>query len=40
MRVMFEGYPSLLQRMKNMGFVVFESQDWDFNIIGELTPNG
>lgn len=40
MRVMFEGYPSLLQRMKNMGFVVFESRDWDLNIIGERNPNG
>ena len=35
-----EAYPSILQRVKDAGFVVFESNDYDMNIIGERNPNG
>jgi len=40
MKVKFEGYPSILQRVKDAGFVVFESTDYDMNIIGERNPQG
>lgn len=40
MRIQFEGYPSILQRVKDAGFVVFESTDYDMNIIGERNPQG
>lgn len=43
MLVEFTGYPSILQKVKDMGFAVFESKDYDLNIIGvrnpENTPN-
>ena len=43
MLVEFSGYPSILQKVKDMGFAVFESKDYDLNIIGvrnpENTPN-
>jgi len=34
------GYPALLQRCKDMGFKVFESQDYDLNIIGIRNAEG
>jgi len=40
MKVKFEGYPSILQRVKDAGFAVFESTDYDMNIIGERNPQG
>lgn len=40
MRINVDGYPYLLNRVKALGFVVFESQDWDLNIIGERNPAG
>ena len=33
-------YPSILQSVKDAGFAVFESVDYDMNIIGERNPNG
>ena len=33
-------YPRILQRVKDAGFVVFDSVDYDMNIIGERNPNG
>jgi len=34
MRILETGYPALLQRCKDMGFKVFDTQDFDLNIIG------
>lgn len=32
--------PEILERVEALGFVVFESQDYDLNIIGERNPRG
>lgn len=38
MLVQFTGYPSILQKVKDMGFAVFETKDYDLNIIGVRNP--
>ena len=40
MRIDHSGYPSILQRAKDAGFVVFDSTEYDMNIIGERNPHG
>lgn len=35
-----DAYPHILTRVKEAGFTVFESIDYDMNIIGERNPNG
>ena len=35
-----DGYPKILQLAKAAGFVTFEDQNFDMNIIGERNPNG
>jgi len=40
MRIDHSGYPSILQRAKDAGFVVFDSTEYDMNIIGERNPQG
>ena len=35
-----DAYPHILTRVKQAGFTVFESVDYDINIIGERNPNG
>lgn len=35
-----DAYPHILARVKQAGFTVFESVDYDMNIIGERNPNG
>lgn len=40
MKIEFTGYPSILDRVKAKGFKVFETIDYDLNIIGERNPRG
>ena len=35
-----DAYPHILSRVKQAGFTVFESVDYDMNIIGERNPQG
>ena len=35
-----DAYPHILTRVKQAGFTVFESVDYDMNIIGERNPHG
>ena len=40
MKLEFDDYPKILERVKQAGFKVFESNDYDLNIIGERNPRG
>jgi hypothetical protein len=40
MEIEVKEYPEILERVKAIGGKVFESQDYDMNIIGERNPNG
>jgi len=40
MELEVESYPEILERVKAIGGAVFESKDYDMNIIGERNPNG
>jgi len=40
MQIEVTEYPEILERVKAIGGEVFESKDYDMNIIGERNPNG
>jgi hypothetical protein len=40
MKIEVTEYPEILERVKAIGGAVFESKDYDMNIIGERNPNG
>jgi len=40
MRIECAGTPKIIELARSQGFVVFDGQDWDLNIIGERNPEG
>ena len=40
MKIQCQGTPRIIELARAAGFVVFDGQDWDLNIIGERNPEG